>query len=242
MTGQLFNDSQPVELGTKFQANQAGTITQLKYYRAAADAGDTDVRQGHLWNTSGNLLATVTFTSAPGDDGWQVATLSAPVAIAPNTTYVVSYKTNNNYIAQNNFFDAAFTEPYGVLSSPASPFGAGGGENGNGVYVYGSAIVYPTSTYQNANYWVDVTFDPADGGPNTPPTFTSGPAFSAAENQTAAAALTANDPDGNALFFGISGGADAAAFNINATSGALAFKTAPNFEAPADIGATTSTI
>ena len=145
--------SQPVELGTKFQANQAGEITELKYYRAVADADDTDVREGHLWNTSGDLLATVTFTSVSGDDGWQVAKLSAPLAIAANTIYVVSYTTCDNYFAQSNFFDAAFTDPSGILSSPA-------GEDGNGVFGYGSAIVYPTSTFQNTNYWVDLTFDP----------------------------------------------------------------------------------
>ena len=50
VTGTLFNDDQPIELGVKFRAAQAGTITELKYDRAAGDAGDVDVREGHLWS------------------------------------------------------------------------------------------------------------------------------------------------------------------------------------------------
>ena len=40
-----------------------------------------------------------------------------------------------------------------------------------------------------------------------------------------------------AITYSIDGGADAAKFNINATSGALTFKVAPNFEAPGDANA-----
>jgi Ca2+-binding RTX toxin-like protein len=50
--------------------------------------------------------------------------------------------------------------------------------------------------------------------------------------------VTATDPDaGQTLSYSIVGGADASKFTINASSGALAFVTTPNFEAPADAGA-----
>ena len=50
--------------------------------------------------------------------------------------------------------------------------------------------------------------------------------------------VTATDPDvGQTLSYSIVGGADAAKFTINATTGALAFVTAPDFEAPTDAGA-----
>ena len=40
-----------------FSPTQAGTITELKYYRDAADSGDTDLRTGRLWRRSdGSLL------------------------------------------------------------------------------------------------------------------------------------------------------------------------------------------
>ena len=61
---------------------------------------------------------------------------------------------------------------------------------------------------------------------------------SIAENGIAVTAVQATDADaGSALSYSISGGADAALFSINASTGALSFKTAPNFEAPTDTGA-----
>ena len=78
------------------------------------------------------------------------------------------------------------------------------------------------------------------GGSNAAPVITSGGgganAFvSANEIGTAATVVTATDPDlGTAITFSIVGGADAAKFSIDGTSGALTFISAPNFEAPTD--------
>ena len=46
----------------------------------------------------------------------------------------------------------------------------------------------------------------------------------------------ATDTEGAALFYTITGGADAARFTINSTSGAVKFVAVPNFEAPVDAG------
>ncbi|WP_298282376.1 hypothetical protein [Novosphingobium sp.] len=55
---------------------------------------------------------------------------------------------------------------------------------------------------------------------------------------TAVTTATAADVDaGTTLTYSISGGADAALFHIDATTGALSFKNAPNFEAHTDAGA-----
>ena len=63
-------------------------------------------------------------------------------------------------------------------------------------------------------------------------------AVSVAENTTAVTTVTATDTDAGAtLTYSIIGGADAAKFTINATTGVLAFVSAPNFEAPTDAGA-----
>ena len=49
--------------------------------------------------------------------------------------------------------------------------------------------------------------------------------------------VTATDPDaGTTLTYSISGGADAAKFGINSSTGVLTFVSAPNFEAPTDAG------
>jgi Ca2+-binding RTX toxin-like protein len=69
---------------------------------------------------------------------------------------------------------------------------------------------------------------------NDGPLFTSPSAFAVSENLTAAAQLTATDANGDHLTYSISGGLDADLFTIDAETGAISFKAAPNFEAPAD--------
>ena len=77
---------------------------------------------------------------------------------------------------------------------------------------------------------------------DVPPFITSddqGPtaAVSMAENTTAVTIVTAVDDDGPSLTYSISGGVDAAKFAINSSTGVLTFISAPNFEAPTDVGA-----
>ncbi|MEC9249717.1 MAG: cadherin domain-containing protein [Pseudomonadota bacterium] len=71
--------------------------------------------------------------------------------------------------------------------------------------------------------------------PNSPPSFTSDPTGSTAENSTSTGyTAAASDSDGNSLTYSISGGADAALFSINASTGELTFANAPDFENPGD--------
>ena len=89
---------------------------------------------------------------------------------------------------------------------------------------------------------VNVT-DVAEGTTNRPPAITSNgggaaAAISLAENASAVTTVIATDPDaGNTLTYLMSGGVDAARFTLNAGTGALAFITPPDFEAPTDQGA-----
>ncbi|MGB0903265.1 MAG: Ig-like domain-containing protein, partial [Mangrovicoccus sp.] len=71
-------------------------------------------------------------------------------------------------------------------------------------------------------------------GRNDAPSVTSAASASIEENTTAVANITGSDPDGDALSYLITGGDDAALFDIDAQSGALSFKAAPDYEAPGD--------
>ncbi|WP_284186858.1 cadherin domain-containing protein, partial [Zoogloea oryzae] len=71
---------------------------------------------------------------------------------------------------------------------------------------------------------------------NDAPTITSAATASVAENTTAVLTVTSSDPDGGTPVYSIVGGADAAKFSINSSTGALSFLSAPNFEAPTDAG------
>jgi Ca2+-binding RTX toxin-like protein len=69
------------------------------------------------------------------------------------------------------------------------------------------------------------------------PTVTSGGTASVAENTTGIAYQAAATGSPGANFLWTLDGTDAGRFNIDAATGAVTFKTAPNFEAPADTGA-----
>jgi hypothetical protein len=147
----VVTDSDPsaVELGMKFTADVNGTVTAIRFYKGPSNTG---THTGHLWNSSGGLLASVTFSNETAS-GWQQATLSTPVSITAGTIYVVSYHTNvGHYSADSGYFNSSVDNPplHGVATSTS----------GNGVYAYG-ASQFPTQTYQATNYWVDVVFRPS---------------------------------------------------------------------------------
>ena len=73
-------------------------------------------------------------------------------------------------------------------------------------------------------------------GSNAAPQFTSAASFSANENQTAVGTVEATDADAqDEVSYALSGGADLAQFAIDAMSGELSFRTAPDYESPADV-------
>ena len=71
---------------------------------------------------------------------------------------------------------------------------------------------------------------------NASPSFTSPETFNVPENQTAVGTVAASDSDSgdSVTGYAIQGGTDASKFLIVASTGALTFASAPNFEAPAD--------
>lgn len=141
------NDSSSVELGVKFVASARGEITGLRYYKSAQDVG---THVGSLWSSTGQLLATATFSNETAS-GWQTVTFSQPISISADVTYVASYHSNGFYAATSNYFTTSHTN--GVLTAPSSS-----ASGGNGVYGYGTGSLFPTASYNSANYWVDVVY------------------------------------------------------------------------------------
>lgn len=79
----------------------------------------------------------------------------------------------------------------------------------------------------------------ANQPPNSAPFITSNGASAtvavpAAENGTAVTKVTASDPDSDTLTYSLSGGDDAALFQIDPNDGTLTFRAAPDFESPLD--------
>lgn len=202
-------DTSQVNLGVRFVAAADGTISGIKYYKSATDTG---THTGSLWSSTGTLLASATFTNETSS-GWQTLTFGSPVQIAAGTTYVASYHSNGHYAVSPNYFTTDRVS--GLLTAPAG---------GNGVFAYGNGNLFPTSSYNATNYWVDVVFNSAtsanqspvangDSGYTTP--------FNSALSLSAAALLANdNDPDGDALTItGVSGAVNGtAAFDAQANT------------------------
>jgi hypothetical protein len=149
-------DSTPVTLGMKFQTDFAGTVTGVRFYKAAANTG---THVGALWTATGTLLAQATFGSESAS-GWQHVLFSSPVSINAGTTYVVTYYTpSGHYSATGGGFASAIDNP--------PLHGLSNGTSANGVYAYGVGSTFPTSSFNAGNYGVDVLFDPAPA-PGTP--------------------------------------------------------------------------
>jgi hypothetical protein len=154
-------DASGVEVGTRFTARSNGTATAMRFWKSQDAPG---AHTGTLWTAQGEKLAGATFSNESGS-GWQTADFGRPIALKAGETYVVSY-----YAAQGRY---AVTQNYaGKSLSPDLAIAPG-----SGVFKYGSKTLFPTETYRNSMYWVDVVFASGATESSTPkPTPTVVPA------------------------------------------------------------------
>jgi hypothetical protein len=134
------------ELGMEFRSAKAGQINAIRYYKAPSETGP---HVGKIWSSTGQLLASVTFTNET-TSGWQEQMLPTLLPIAARTTYVVSVNANSYYAATPN--GLATTLTHGVLSAVA--------DGSNGVF-NSNPGVFPSQSYNNTNYFRDVVFTAA---------------------------------------------------------------------------------
>jgi hypothetical protein len=156
-------DPYSVVVGVKVSPSVAGRISGVRFYKSGANTG---THTGSLWTSDGTLLATGTFGGETAT-GWQTLLFATPVPVRPGVTYIASYYApNGHYSYDIGYFvnGPAGQSPIIALADSVS--------GGNGVFSYGGASAFPDSSYNAANYWVDVLFD--DGGvPTAPPTVTA---------------------------------------------------------------------
>ncbi len=148
------DDSQAVELGLRFSTEVDGYASGVRFYKGAANLGQ---HVGSLWDASGSRLATVTFPTESAT-GWQTAQFSSPVPIIAGQTYTVSYTApQGGYAYQERYW------PYNAR--PSSPVKVTSATGVNTAGVYGQPGQFPTSTWSEANYFVDVEFTKSDTSP-----------------------------------------------------------------------------
>jgi hypothetical protein len=167
---------------------------------------------------------------------------AATVAMAENTTAVTTVMatdsdgTTSSFAISGGADQAQFQidTASGALSFVTAPnFEAPADADGNNSYIV-QVRASDGTLFDDQAITVNVT----NVNEFTPVITSNGAGDSAtvsvAENTSAVTTVAATDADGTALGFTISGGADAGRFTINATTGALAFIAAPNFEVPGD--------
>jgi N,N-dimethylformamidase beta subunit-like, C-terminal/Domain of unknown function (DUF4082)/Bacterial Ig-like domain/Bacterial Ig domain len=168
-------DASAVNLGVRFQPNSDGLITGVRFYK---EPDNTGTHTGSLWTAGGTLLATGTFSNETAS-GWQELDFSSPVPVSAGTTYVASYHTDTGHYA-----DTASGLGSPVTNGPLTALASGG------VYAYGSGNVFPSSSYNSSNYWVDVVYSPAPG--STPPSVTTATPSDGSQGNPVTASPTAS--------------------------------------------------
>ncbi len=138
------NDHRTYEAGMKFTSDQGGEIAAVRFWK---DASETGTHVGHIWAGNGAELGHVTFTSET-PSGWETAYLTTPVNISANGIYTVSVNINSFYVATQNGLANPITN--GSLSTVAD------GSNG----VLSTIGTFPSTPFQNTNYFRDVVFLP----------------------------------------------------------------------------------
>ncbi|MCP3100321.1 DUF4082 domain-containing protein [Myxococcus sp. K15C18031901] len=159
------NETAPVELGVKFRSDVDGLIRGVRFYKGS---GNTGTHVGNLWSATGQSLASATFTNETAV-GWQEVTFATPVPITAGAAYVASYFAPAGGYSYNTSGLAT-----GVDAPPLHALPGSTTAGGNGVYAYNATPTFPSGSYQNSNYWVDVVFE-SYGPPPRPGVQGAGP-------------------------------------------------------------------
>lgn len=142
-----------IELGFKFKSSIDGYISGIRFFKTSNMGG---THTASLWNNQGTRITQATFDSETAT-GWQEVNFS-PVAITADTIYTASvFMTDGQYNADSGYFTSDVTNEN--LTAPRN--GAAhdaNGVGGQGVYNDSGSSVYPTSSFNSANYWIDVSF------------------------------------------------------------------------------------
>lgn len=154
-------DSTAQEMGTEYIANQDITITKVRVWAHSTEEGFVG-REGRIWTTGGSLLATAVMPDTL-PSGWSSYDLSVPVERLTGEKWVVTYSTGGRYGFVSQALASSVPSPNGAVTALASSLST----NGNGVFTT-TPETFPTLTFNNTFYGIDVEFDLGVGAGNAP--------------------------------------------------------------------------
>lgn len=140
------SDGTSYELGTRVRVTKPTQATKLRYWKSVSESNGEHI--GTIWDSAGNKLANVTF-SATSVSGWQEASLTTPLNLAPGVDYIVSVAIQSHFAVSSLFNGKDLACPTGQLLAPASTATAPNG-------VFGNIGVFPTQSYNGNFYFVDL--------------------------------------------------------------------------------------
>ena len=144
----------PVNLGVRASTTEGITISSIYFAKGPDNTGS---HTGVIWNSSGQVLRSQSFTGETGT-GWQKVELSQPVYIAANSSFTVGYSLENFGYPMGTYFPNRTVGPVTV---------------GNGYYIYSNNVTaFPNGTVQT-NYGIDFEFIADSDIPTTTTTTTT---------------------------------------------------------------------
>ncbi|MGE0383643.1 MAG: Ig-like domain-containing protein, partial [Gammaproteobacteria bacterium] len=210
-------------------------------FESPLDAGANNVYEVQVTasdGAGGSTVQNLSVTVAGINDNDPVFTSSATPSVVENTTAVVALAATD-----------------ADLPAQTVTFSIVGGVDQAAFQIIGNQLQFkaapdfetPSDTGADNVYDVQVQADDGNGRTTVqnvavtvtdvgPLVVTSPAAFSLAENSTAVGSVVGVSE--NPVTYSISGGPDAARFQIDLNTGALSFKAAPDFENPQDVGGT----
>ncbi|WP_248580518.1 DUF4082 domain-containing protein [Nocardioides sp. InS609-2] len=148
------NDSSANELGVRIVALADGFVTGVRFYKGTGNSG---THVGSLWSSSGQRLAQATFTNETAT-GWQQVAFASAVPVTAGQVYVASYTAPAGRYALKTWGFSDGPQEAGAFVIEGGYGAAAGGR-------YAAPGAFPASSYQNSNYYVDVTFNATDSAP-----------------------------------------------------------------------------
>src|SRR5215472_4969595 len=160
-------DSSGYTMGVQFSSSQPGTITAIWFFSPPGAVSLPN--QIGLFQVTGPGTGTLVASQAPSwsgaaGSGWVRAPFTTPPAISAGSNYKACILDN----AGSNFYGATanYWATSGVTSGPLTAPNNAGGDGGQDTFTSPSpGLLYPATSFNASNYWVDLELTTTAAGP-----------------------------------------------------------------------------
>lgn len=157
-------DDSAITFGVEFTVSQSVALRQIGFFQATSNSPSTATRQVGLYSTTDGLTGTLLagpFDLPVSGPGWTFHTLASPVTLNPGTVYraAVLYPAGRWVQTVDFFATVGRSTPSGNATAPPVATAL---QNAQMSFTTGASLSFPTSTFDESNYWIDVVVDTPD--------------------------------------------------------------------------------